>query len=132
MQMGPVGLRILLNYGDLLAQRKSGYRDFEDNKLNIDGFYHPNQHRPRSIFTKGRHFLEKLLEVTYETFKNAGEPWEKVSSSNTGVFVWNFNYDHQLMQVRDADHTLPCVTTGGGIRILSNRMNYVFNLHEPR
>lgn len=59
----------------------------------------------------------KLLEVTYEAFENAGEPWEKFSGSNTGVFLGTFNYDHQLMQVRDADHTLPYVTTGGGITI---------------
>ena len=142
----------------MLAQGKSGYRDFEDNKFNINGFYHPNQHRPGSIFTKGGYLLEedpkqfdhnffgltpvetmsmdpaqrKLLEVTYEAFENAGEPWEKFSGSNTGVFVGNFNYDHQLMQVRDADHTLPYVTTGGGITILSNRINYVFNLRGPR
>lgn len=74
----------------------------------------------------------KLLEVTYEAFENAGESWENFSGSSTGVFVGNFNYDHQLMQVRDADHPLPYVTTGGGITILSNRINYVFNLHGPR
>ena len=56
----------------------------------------------------------------------------ELSGSNTGVFVGNFNYDHQLMQIRDADHPLPYVTTGGGITILSNRINYIFNLHGPR
>lgn len=74
----------------------------------------------------------KLLGVTYEAFENAGEPWEKFSGLDTGVFVENFNYDHQLMQVHDADHSLPYVTTGGGITILSNRMNYEFNLRGPR
>lgn len=74
----------------------------------------------------------KLLEVTYEAFENAGESWDTFSGSNTGVFVGNFNYDHQLMQVRDADHQLPYMTTGGGITILSNRINYVFNLNGPR
>ncbi|KAL8704809.1 MAG: hypothetical protein Q9201_002041 [Fulgogasparrea decipioides] len=142
---------------DLLLQKRSGYTEFDDSKLHLDGFYHPNQHRPGSIFTKGGYFLKedpklfdhsffgitpveamtmdpaqrKLLEVTYEAFENAGEPWDTFSGSNTGVFVGNFNYDHQLMQVRDADHPLPYVTTGGGITILSNRLNYVFNLHGP-
>jgi len=74
----------------------------------------------------------KLLECTFEALENAGETWESVSGSRTGVFVGNFNYDHQLMQVRDADHPLPYVTTGGGITILSNRINYVFNLKGPR
>ena len=143
---------------DLLEQKRSGYTDFEENKLSIRGFYHPNQHRPGSMFTKGGYFLKedpkqfdhtffgitpletmtmdpaqrKLLEVTYEAFENAGESWDSFSASYTGVFVGNFNYDHQLMQVRDADHPLPYVITGGGITILSNRINYVFNLHGPR
>ncbi|KAL9027875.1 MAG: hypothetical protein Q9196_003666 [Gyalolechia fulgens] len=142
---------------DLLEQKRSGYTQFDDNKLHLDGFYHPNQHRPGSIYTKGGYFLKedpklfdhsffgvtpveamtmdpaqrKLLEVTYEAFENAGEPWDSFSGSNTGVFVGNFNYDHQLAQVRDADHPLPYVTTGGGITILSNRLNYVFNLRGP-
>ncbi|KAL8886198.1 MAG: hypothetical protein Q9215_006064 [Flavoplaca cf. flavocitrina] len=142
---------------DLLEQKRSGYTEFDDNKLHLAGFYHPNQHRPGSIFTKGGYFLKedpklfdhsffgitpveamtmdpaqrKLLEVTYEAFENAGESWDGFSGSNTGVFVGNFNYDHQLAQVRDADHPLPYVTTGGGITILSNRLNYVFNLHGP-
>ncbi|KAL8656993.1 MAG: hypothetical protein Q9226_002364 [Calogaya cf. arnoldii] len=142
---------------DLLEQKRSGYTQFEDNKLHLEGFYHPNQHRPGSIYTKGGYFLKedpklfdhsffgitpveamtmdpaqrKLLEVTYEAFENAGESWDSFSGSNTGVFVGNFNYDHQLAQIRDADHPLPYVTTGGGITILSNRLNYVFNLHGP-
>ncbi|KAL9011376.1 MAG: hypothetical protein Q9173_003774, partial [Seirophora scorigena] len=153
----PGGASTTSKLWDLLEQKRSGYTQFDDNKLHLDGFYHPNQHRPGSIFTKGGYFLKedpklfdhsffgvtpveamtmdpaqrKLLEVTYEAFENAGEPWENFSGSNTGVFVGNFNYDHQLAQVRDADHPLPYVTTGGGITILSNRLNYVFNLRGP-
>ncbi|MCJ1377213.1 hypothetical protein MMC17_000305 [Xylographa soralifera] len=142
---------------DLLSEKRSGYAEFRENKLNLEGFYHPNQDRPGSMFTKGGYFLEedpkefdhtffgitpvetltmdpaqrKLLEVTYEAFENAGEKWSDFSGSNTGVFVGNFNYDHQLMQSHDVDHPLPYATTGGGITILSNRINYVFNLHGP-
>ena len=143
---------------NFLEQERSGYRDFENNKINLDGFYHPNQHRPGSMFTRGGYSLNedpkqfyhgffgvtpvetmtmdpaqrKLLEVTYEAFENAGESWESFSGSNTGVFVGSFNYDHQLAQVRDADHILPYTTTGGGVTILTNRINYVFNLRGPR
>lgn len=74
----------------------------------------------------------KLLEVTYEAFESAGTPFEKFFGSRTGVFVGNFNADQQLMQFRDPDHTLPYVVTGGGPTILSNRINYVFNLQGPR
>lgn len=74
----------------------------------------------------------KLVEVTYEAVESAGEPLEKFFGSRTGVFVGNFNNEHQIMQYRDVDHTLPYVVTGGGPTILSNRINYVFNLTGPR
>lgn len=74
----------------------------------------------------------KLLEVTFEAFENAGAPLERVSGSRTGVYVGNFNADHQAMQFRDPDHPLPYAATGGGVTILSNRISYVFNLKGPR
>ena len=74
----------------------------------------------------------KLLEITYEAFENAGETWESISGSKTGVYVGNFNYDHQLMQMRDCDYPLPYAATGGDVTMLSNRINYVFNLRGPR
>lgn len=143
---------------DLLREERDGWAEFEPDHINVDGFYHPNGQRPGSMFTRGGHVLRedprrfdhsffgmtatetmsldpsqrKLLEVTYEAFESAGEPLEKFVGSKTGVFVGNFNNDHHLMQTRDPDHTLPYVVTGGGTTILSNRINYVFNLQGPR
>lgn len=74
----------------------------------------------------------KLLEVVFEALENAGEPWSQFSGSRTGVFVGNFNNDHGLMSSRDPDQLLPYATTGGSTSILSNRVNYVFNLRGPR
>ena len=74
----------------------------------------------------------KLLEVTYEAFENGGETLESLSGSRTGVYVGNIQFDHSMMQMRDADFTLPYLTTGGSQTILSNRVNYVFNLKGPR
>lgn len=73
----------------------------------------------------------KLLEVVYEAFENAGEPWEKFSGSQTGVFIGNFTADHNIIQSRDIDNLLPYATTGGSTSILSNRINYIFNLRGP-
>lgn len=74
----------------------------------------------------------KLLEVIYEAFESAGNTWEEIYGSRTGVFVGNFSCDHQVMQLRDPDYILPYTATGGGMAILSNRINYVFNLKGPR
>lgn len=73
----------------------------------------------------------KLLEVVYEAFESSGTRIEDLSGSNTGCFVGNFNTDHQLMQYRDAEYPQPYGITGGGIALLSNRINYIFNLHGP-
>ncbi|TRX95680.1 hypothetical protein FHL15_003234 [Xylaria flabelliformis] len=153
----PGGVRNLSQLWELLKGGRDGWTRFQPDKINLDGFYHPNGQRPGSIFTEGAHLLQedprlldhaffgiteteaismdpsqrKLLEVAYEAFENAGEPWHKVSGSKTGVFIGNFNNDHQVMQFRDLDYPLPYAVTGGGATILSNRISYVFNLRGP-
>ncbi|KAI1084321.1 putative polyketide synthase [Whalleya microplaca] len=153
----PGGVRNPSQLWDLLKNKRDGWAKFSSDRINVDGFYHPNGQRPGSMSTIGGHLLQedprlfdhsffgitateamsmdpsqrKLLEVTYEAFDNAGIPLEKVFGSRTGVFVGNFNNDHQLMQLRDPDLTLPYAVTGGGPTILSNRINYVFNLQGP-
>jgi len=142
----------------LLKEGRSGWAEFKPDHININGFYHPNRQRPGSMVTKGGYVLQedtrnfdhnffgingtealaidpaqrKLLEVTFEAFESAGETLENLSGSRTGVFVGNFNNDHQLMQFRDQEHTLPYVVTGGGPTMLSNRISYVFDLVGPR
>ena len=74
----------------------------------------------------------KLLEVIYEAFENAGETWESISGSRTGVFVGTFSLDHWVMQARDWDYPRLYATTGASTSILSNRISYIFNLHGPR
>ncbi|KAI0003422.1 putative polyketide synthase [Xylariaceae sp. FL0662B] len=153
----PGGVRNPSQLWDLLKNKRDGWAKFSSDRINVDGFYHPNGQRPGSMCTVGGHLLQedprlfdhsffgitateamsmdpsqrKLLEVTYEAFDNAGVPLKKVFGSRTGVFVGNFNNDHQLMQLRDPDLTLPYAVTGGGPTILSNRINYVFNLQGP-
>lgn len=141
---------------DFLEAKKDAYSDFPPDRINIDAFYHQKRDRPGSFYTRGGCFLEsprqfdptffginpqealsidpaqrKLLETVYEAFESAGVPLEKLSGSKTGCFVGNFNYDHQLMQYRDAEFPEPYAVTGGGLTILSNRIIYVFNLQGP-
>ncbi|EED13647.1 polyketide synthase, putative [Talaromyces stipitatus ATCC 10500] len=153
----PGGVENSSQLWDLLKEKRDGWSEFSKDRINVDGFYHPHGQRPGSMYTRGGHLLQgdsrdfdhsffgittteamamdpsqrKLLEVTYEAVENAGEPLEKFFGSRTGVFVGNFNNEHQIMQYRDPDHTLPYAVTGGGPTILSNRINYVFNLSGP-
>ncbi|KAF2265025.1 polyketide synthase [Lojkania enalia] len=142
---------------EFLLNKRTGRRDFDLSRISIDGYYHSDYHRPGSINTRGAYLLDedpylfdhaffginptevgtmdpmqrKLLEVVYEAFENAGEPLEKFSGSRTGVFVGNFNIDHHIMQMHDADFQQPYAPTGGSSSILSNRVNYLFNLRGP-
>ncbi|KAK3994454.1 hypothetical protein QBC44DRAFT_286263 [Cladorrhinum sp. PSN332] len=144
---------------DFLAEAKSAQSDIPKNRLNVDGWYHPDGHRAGSINTRGGYFLSdgdsfsqfdpsffgispleaasmdpqqrKLLEVVYESFESAGLRLDEVSGSNTGCFVGNFTWDVGQMQARDVEYGAPYHMTGGGLTILSNRVNYVFNLKGP-
>ncbi|KAL9084936.1 MAG: hypothetical protein Q9159_004980 [Coniocarpon cinnabarinum] len=153
----PGGVRSPAQLWNLLKEERDGYSDFTEDRINLQGFYHPDGRRLGSMYTKGGFLLNentrdfdhtffgmsatetmsldpsqrKLLEVTYEAIENAGIPLEQFSGSKTGVFVGNFNNEHQTMQYRDTDHTLPYVVTGGGPTILSNRISYVFDLKGP-
>ncbi|KAH8165552.1 hypothetical protein CIB48_g2685 [Xylaria polymorpha] len=142
---------------DYLQAKKNSYSKFPADRINSDAFYHPDGNRPGSFKTEGGCFLQsdvkqfdanffgihpkevltldpaqrKFLEVVYEAFESAGVPLHKLSGSNTGTFVGNFNYDHQLMHYRDPENALPYSVTGSGVTIISNRINYVFNLKGP-
>lgn len=73
----------------------------------------------------------KLLETVYEAFESSGATLEHLSGSATGCFVGNFNYDHQLMQYREPEYPEAYGISGGGLSMLSNRVNYIFNLNGP-
>ena len=90
----------------------------------------------------------KLLEVVYETFESAGASLEQLSGSLTACYVGCFTGDFGKLQDRDPEYVTPYGATvcylaqmwhipsdpfqGRDMTILSNRVNYVFNLKGPR
>lgn len=142
---------------EFLISGKDSYGEFPADRINVDSWYHPDSNHPGAFYSRGGCFLKddprkfdptffginpqetmsldpaqrKLLEVVYECFESAGLPLDKLSGSDTGCYVGNFNFDHQLMQFRDLEFPQPYCSTGGGIAILSNRISYVFNLRGP-
>ncbi|CAG8978206.1 hypothetical protein HYALB_00011441 [Hymenoscyphus albidus] len=134
-------------FWDLISQGKSGKCDVPKSRFNVNAFHHPNGDRPGSITTRGGYFIEqdvrefensffginnlealymdpqqrKLLEIVFECLENAGVLMEKVSGSNTGVYVGNFTVDYQVMQTRDSDYLERYSATGMGTTILGNR-----------
>ncbi|KAK3936556.1 hypothetical protein QBC46DRAFT_461428 [Diplogelasinospora grovesii] len=141
----------------LLRNKRDGWREFNEPHFPAKGFYHANQDRPGSVRTRGGFLCDedarlfdhaffgimgrevetmdpsqrKLLEVVYEAFENAGETWDSIAGSRTGVYIGNFALDHLLIQAREWDYTKPYAATGAETSILANRISYVFNLHGP-
>lgn len=135
-----------------------GWREFDEPRFSKQGFHHSNRDRPGGFAMEGAFLAEqdarlfdhsffgmtslevetmdpsqrKLLEVAYEAIENAGETWESIASSRTGVFVGNFCLDHWMIQSRDWDHPRPYAFVGAGTSILANRISYIFDLHGPR
>lgn len=74
----------------------------------------------------------KVLEVVYECLESAGISMEAAAGTNTGVYVGNFTFDHQVKQSRDLDYLHRYSSTGSTPTIMSNRISHVFNFHGPR
>ncbi|KAI0535679.1 hypothetical protein GGR58DRAFT_503995 [Xylaria digitata] len=153
----PGGVHSPSEMWDLLRNKKDAWREFAEPRFSSDGLYHPNADRSGTVSTKGGFLVDedprlfdhaffgmtglevetmdrsqrKLLEVVYEAFENAGESWESVSGSKTGLFIGNFSLDHWIVQARDWDFSRPYATTGAATSILANRISYIFNLQGP-
>ncbi len=74
----------------------------------------------------------KLLEVVYEALESAGTTLQDVSGSQTACYVGAFTHDMNRILSRDIEHSPEYASTGTDMTILSNRVNYVFNLKGPR
>ncbi|KAH7828358.1 putative beta-ketoacyl synthase [Monocercomonoides exilis] len=72
-----------------------------------------------------------LLEVTYETFENAGLTLEQVSGSRTGVFVGISATDYSHLQFPDINTIDVHTQTGVSTSIVANRVSYFYNLIGP-
>ncbi|RYC55186.1 hypothetical protein CHU98_g11026 [Xylaria longipes] len=154
----PGGIRDPEQLWEFLKNQEDGWREFDDaRQFSSRGFHHANPQRPGTTATKGAFLVDedprlfdhtffgissleaetldpgqrKLLEVSYHALENAGESWESLSGTRTGVFVGNFSVDHWMIQQRDWEYTRPYAFSGAGTSILANRISYIFNLKGP-
>jgi len=72
-----------------------------------------------------------MLEVTYETFENAGIPIEKVAGSQTSCYVGAFTSDWRETQFRDVDAAGQWAQSGTGSEMLANRVSWFYDLKGP-
>jgi acyl transferase domain-containing protein len=154
----PGGVRDIPGLWEFLRDQRPAHQEFAEPRFSAKGFYHPNPDRPGTTAAKEGFLLtedprlfdaaffgitdieaetmdasqRKLLEITYEAFENAGETWESMSGSRTGVFVGDISFDNYVTQVRDCDYAGKYSATGSFPNMLANRLHYIFNLTGPR
>ena len=74
-----------------------------------------------------------ILEVGFEALEDGGQVLEKLSGSQTGVFVGMSSFDYALIQTgfRDRNAVDVYTNTGGALSIVANRVSYCLNLKGP-
>ncbi|KAK6072395.1 polyketide synthase [Seiridium cupressi] len=142
---------------DMVAEGRSAASSIPSNRFNSDAFYHPNTQRQGTMNAKQAHFMKRdisafdapffsipaaeakamdpqqrmALECTYEALENAGIPAEKVTGSDTSVFVGTFTKDYSDMLAHDLENLPMYNATGTGLAMLSNRISWYFNMRGP-
>ena len=74
-----------------------------------------------------------LLEATWEAFEDAGQRWEEVRGSSTGVFVGISTSDYTTLQyTRGGANVADAYSTAGcAFSIAANRISYCLDLRGP-
>jgi len=89
------------------------------------------------ISPKEANFLDPqqriLLEVTWETFENAGIVPSEIKGSSTGVFVALSAMDYMMLESQQvsAEGSSPYVATGCSFSTAAGRISYTFGFHGP-
>ncbi|GAA6619606.1 type I polyketide synthase [Scytonema sp. NUACC26] len=127
-------------------------------RWNINDYYDPNPNAPGKMYTRTAGFLHQvdqfdpmffgispreaisldpqqrlLLEVSWEALENAGQPSNKLTSSQTGIYVGIGQNDYAQLQMKFDDPTqIDTYTgTGNGFCFASGRLSYVLGLQGP-
>ena len=74
-----------------------------------------------------------LLEASWEAFEDAGQPFEKIRGSSTGVFLGIATTDYTTLQHSAGERRAVDIysATGTCISIAANRISYCFDLRGP-
>ncbi|EFQ33361.1 beta-ketoacyl synthase domain-containing protein [Colletotrichum graminicola M1.001] len=150
------------SFWQTLVEKRTGQTPkAPESRFDIDAHYHERLDRPGFFNVPGGHFLDghpenfdptffnttpvkaqwldsqqrRTLEMCYESLVSAGITLERISGSNTAVFVGSIMADYhtnvEQMSTWNTDFCHNCAATGVDIRIISNRIGHMFNLRGP-
>ncbi|OGM50040.1 hypothetical protein ABOM_001351 [Aspergillus bombycis] len=141
----------------LLLRGRQSATPFPKDRINADGYYHPDVNHPGTFRTKEAHFLSEdpayfdapffnitraellsmdprqrlLLENVYHALENAGIRLDQAASSKTAVFVAGSSHDHLISSNIDPGTTCNHQVTGTHDSCVANRVSWSFNLKGP-
>ncbi len=134
----------------------NGVVDVPADRWDVDQYYDPNPDAPGKSYSRWGGFLQNidqfdpaffnispreaqqmdprqrlLLETAWEALENAAYASEKLSGSNTGVFVGHMVGDYQTLLNNNLNLVDSYVSTGVLDSLLANRLSYILNLQGP-
>ncbi|KAF7621589.1 hypothetical protein AFLA_011883 [Aspergillus flavus NRRL3357] len=141
-------------FWDMIWKGRSATMNFPGDRLNIDGFYHPDKSRQSNVYVKGGNFIQDdlgafdapffsispseaacmdpqhrlLLETAYHALEDAGIPMEKCAGSNASVYTGSFTNDYLSILQQDYDAEQRHAAMGIATCMLANRISWFFNL----
>ncbi|KAI0817435.1 hypothetical protein GGR55DRAFT_685082 [Xylaria sp. FL0064] len=144
-------------FWDILLQGRSVMTEVPPDRFNINGFYHPDAARHDTINCRGAHFLSEdirafdapffsissseaecmdpqqrcLLETAYHALENAGIPIHKAAGSKTSVYEGSVGSNYCMFYDADEEINPKYKGTGTGSTLLSNRINWFYDLRGP-
>jgi malonyl CoA-acyl carrier protein transacylase len=144
------------SFWQLLRNGVDAITEVPKDRWDIDAFYDPEPGKPAKMSTRWGGFLDQVdqfdpsffgisprevermdpqqrlvLEVAWEALENAGLAPEKLSGSQTGVFMGIGNYDYCRLLTKDLTLVNAYDGTGNTLSIAANRLSYILNLRGP-
>lgn len=143
-------------YWQLLRDGVDAITEVPRNRWDVDAFYDPEPGTPGKMSTRWGGFLEQVdqfdpgffgisprevermdpqqrlvLEVAWEAIEHAGLAADRLSGSQTGVFMGIGNYDYCRLLAGDLTLVSAYDGTGNTLSIAANRLSYILNLRGP-
>ncbi|RAH47485.1 type I polyketide synthase, partial [Aspergillus brunneoviolaceus CBS 621.78] len=144
-------------FWDFLLEAREATTSYPKDRLNHEGFYHPDPEHAGTTHTRQAQFLSEnpnafdaaffsiskteaesldpqqrlVMENVYHALENAGLPMSKFVSSNTSVFAAGFNHDHRDRLSTDPDIALKHQPTGAESSMISGRVSWFYDFKGP-
>lgn len=140
----------------LLQTGGDAIREVPRDRWDIDAYYDPEPGTPGKMSTRWGGFLEQVdrfdpsffgisprevermdpqqrlvLEVAWEALENAAIAPDRLSGTQTGVFMGIGNYDYCRILAQDLSQVNAYDGTGNTLCISANRLSYLLNLRGP-